>query len=624
MVVENPLEPFLTWLLGYPWTDAHKILDSALFHFLLTAVVLSVVALIVGFLIALVRHGPLKAGDITYRVVVNGFRELFRTSPRRVWAIARLAVKESIRRRVVVGLAVYIIVLLFAGWFLKTGYREPGRLFFSVVLTTTTYLVLLIALLVSAFSLPNDFRSKTIYTVVTKPVRAGDIVLGRILGFTLVGTMLLAVMALCSFAFVWRMLDHTHAVKLDTLKNVYDANNKLVRREGRTTTNQGHYHEVEIDPEGNGIAKSANEHEHEITSDNQGGEIAYHVSGPFADASQRARFHARVPYYGKVRFLDRKSAEVTKGVSVGNEWTYRSFIEGGSPMAAIWTFSDINESSLNDKQQLPLELIVRVFRTYKADIETGIQGVVQLRNPDAKAQLGHEVTSEPWTFKAKDASVNSFDWSRELRDDHQKPIDLLKDLVTEDGRLEVIVHCLDHAQYYGFAQPDCYIRMPDGSPLWNYCKAQISIWIQMVLVLAIGVTCSTLVNAPVTMLFTVSFIVLGFFRQFLLDVAIGKQVGGGPVESMYRMVTQMNQITPLPDNFGTQMIKDVDSILKPAMEYLSYVLPDLRKFSTVDYIASGTYIPMNHIYQDLITCAAYLFGMFVFGYFFLRTREVAK
>jgi len=47
--------------------------------------------------------------------------------------------------------------------------------------------VLLIALLVSAFSLPNDFKTKTIYTVVTKPVRAGDIVLGRILGFTIVG-----------------------------------------------------------------------------------------------------------------------------------------------------------------------------------------------------------------------------------------------------------------------------------------------------------------------------------------------------------------------------------------------------------------------------------------------------
>src|SRR3954467_14639319 len=276
MVLENPLLPYLNWLIGYPWTDAEAFLNSALFRFVLTAAVLSVIALVVGFLIALVRHGPLKAGDITYRVVVNGFSELFKTSPRRVWAIARLAIKETVRRRVVVVLAIYVIILLFAGWFLQTGYREPGKLFFSFVLTATTYLILFIALLVSAFSLPNDFKSKTIYTIVTKPVRSGDIVLGRILGFTLVGTALLAIMALCSAGFVWRMLDHTHSVKIDSLENIFDAKGKIVGKKGRTTSNQQHSHEVEIYPDGSGLAKSTNGHEHEITSTQQGGEVEYH------------------------------------------------------------------------------------------------------------------------------------------------------------------------------------------------------------------------------------------------------------------------------------------------------------------------------------------------------------
>src|SRR5438105_3989770 len=218
MVLENPLLPYLTWLLGYPWTDAQAILDSALFRFALTAVVLAVLALVIGFLVALVRHGPLKAGDITYRVVINGFRELFLTSPRRVWAIARLAVKESIRRRVIIAPLIYIVILLFSSWYVPTGVQQPGKLFFSYVLGWTTLLILLISLLISAFSLPNDFKSKTIYTVVTKPVRSSDIVLGRILGFTIIGTVLLLVMAICSAGFVWRMLDHTHSVKIDSLE----------------------------------------------------------------------------------------------------------------------------------------------------------------------------------------------------------------------------------------------------------------------------------------------------------------------------------------------------------------------------------------------------------------------
>jgi ABC-type transport system involved in multi-copper enzyme maturation permease subunit len=616
MVLEQELAPYLTWLIGYPWAEPRALLESALIGFLATVLALAVVSLVVGFLVALVRHGPLKAGDITYRVVSNGLLELIHTSPRRVWAIARLAVKESIRRRVVVAMAIYVVVLVFAGWFLQTGYREPGKLFFSFVLMATTYLVLLIALLVSAFSLPNDFKSKTIYTVVTKPVRASDIVLGRILGFTLVGTVLLGAMGILSAGFVWRMLDHSHAIKLDTLENVYDPEGKAIGKKGRTTTEHGHYHELEIYPDGSGSALSTNEHEHAIATGERGGEPVYEVSGP------RGLLRARVPHYGKVRFLDRKGVEVARGVSVGNEWTYRSFIEGGTPMAAIWTFTGVDESILRSDEGgpvLPIELIVRVFRTYKGNIEVGIQGSMQLRNPDAK-----DTRSFLWTFTAKDASINTFDWPRELEDANRQRIDLIDDLVTNDGRLEVIVQCLDRAQYYGFAQPDGYIRLPDGSPLWNFCKAHVSIWVQMVLVITIGVTCSTLVNGPVAMMFTMAFITLGFFRQFFIDVAIGKQVGGGPLESFYRLVTQMNQMSPLPENLGTQLIQAVDVVLKQGMYSLSYVLPDFRSYSTVGYVSYGFDIPVNHVFQDVSVCAAYLLGSFVIGYFFLRTREVAK
>ena len=121
----------------------------------------------------------------------------------------------------------------------------------------------------------------------------------------------------------------------------------------------------------------------------------------------------------------------------------------------------------------------------------------------------------------------------------------------------------------------------------------------MVLVIAIGVTCSTLVNGPVAMMFTLSFITLGFFRQFFVDVATGKQVGGGPLESLYRIVTQMNQMSPLPENFGTRLINAIDTVLKHGMQSLAYVLPDFRSFSTVDYVAYGFNIPMNQLAQDL-------------------------
>ena len=49
------------------------------------------------------------------------------TSPRRVWAIARLAIKESFRRRVIVALVVFFLILLFAGWFLQDRLPRAGQ-----------------------------------------------------------------------------------------------------------------------------------------------------------------------------------------------------------------------------------------------------------------------------------------------------------------------------------------------------------------------------------------------------------------------------------------------------------------------------------------------------------------
>jgi hypothetical protein len=618
MVLEQAPLPYLTWLIYGTGSEA-----GAVVRFLATAAALAVVSIVVGYLVAMVRHGPLKAGDLTYRVVVTGLSELTKVSPRRVWALARLAVKESLRRRVVVALVVYLLILLFAGWFMKTGYREPGRLFFSFVLTATTYLVLFIALLVSAFSLPQDFKSKTIYTVVTKPVRAGDIVLGRILGFVLVGTMLLGIMAVCSYAFVTRALYHTHQVELSSLENVVDAEGSVVGKRGRTSLDQYHRHDVTLDAEGAGVAEFTNGHQHDITASQTAGGAEYLVSGP------KEMFRARVPQYvkndpdnRKFWFLDRKGVKVAKGINVGSEWTYRSFIEGGSQGAAIWLFDGIDSSKLrtheDGSQYLPLELAVRVFRTYQGEIERGIQGSIQLRNPET------DLKSDLTLFTAKDESVNDFEFPRKLYDTGQNSIDLLDDLVSSDGQLEVTVRCLEPAQYFGFAQPDCYIPLADASPLWNFVKAQVSIWVQMVLVIAIAVTCSTVVNGPVAMMFTVAFITLGLFREFFVNVATGQQVGGGPVESLVRLVTQRNLLTEIEDNFGTRLMHAVDGVLQNAMLSLAYVLPDFRSFDTATYVADGFNIPANKLCQDLTVGLAYVAGLFVCGYFLLRTREVAK
>ena len=55
-------------------------------------------------------------------------------SPRRVWALAWLAIKESIHRLVLVVFVVFLIVLLFAGWYLDQNSRNVMQLYLSFVM----------------------------------------------------------------------------------------------------------------------------------------------------------------------------------------------------------------------------------------------------------------------------------------------------------------------------------------------------------------------------------------------------------------------------------------------------------------------------------------------------------
>jgi hypothetical protein len=332
---------------------------------------------------------------------------------------------------------------------------------------------------------------------------------------------------------------------------------------------------------------------------------------------------ARVPRWGTLEYLDRQGVESPRGISVGSEWTYRSFIEGASQAAAIWTFDNVVQPS-DDDLALPIGLIVRVFRTHKGIIGKPITGSIQVRNPESG------LSSERIPFGALDAKVDEREIPRKLTSTDGEQVDFYEDIVSDNGKFQVVVQCLERGQYFGFAKPDCYIRLPEGSPVLNFIKVYLSIWVQMVIVISIGVAVSTLLSGPVAMLFTVSFILLGFFREFFVGVATGLTTsggtfyGGGPLESLVRIVTQQNVMSPLKAGGAEPIVQGIDIVLQFLMHSIAQVLPDFSAFSTVNFAAYGYDVPADRVLQDMTTCLAYVVGLAVIGYFLLRTREVAK
>jgi hypothetical protein len=120
-------------------------------------------------------------------------------------------------------------------------------------------------------------------------------------------------------------------------------------------------------------------------------------------------------------------------------------------------------------------------------------------------------------------------------------LDLFKDLV-HNGKVEVEIRCVDSAQYFGVAEPDVYLRPGDASFEFNFFKAYLSIWLQMMLITSFGVTFSTFLSGPVALLASISAMVLGFFGQFVRDIATGAR---RRPSSHYSLITQMNVMTEM-------------------------------------------------------------------------------
>ena len=419
-------------------------LPDAVLHYLLVVGLLSVFGLVLAFFVIAVRYGPMRSGDVIFRVMASVWRDLLGFSPRRVFALARLAVQESMRRKVWVALVIFGAVLLFAGWFLnpsssdpnKLNNFDPGKLYINFVLTATTYLVMLLAIFLSAMSLPTDLKNRTIYTIVTKPVRTGEIVLGRILGFVAIGTLLLVVMGAASYIFVNRTLSHTHTLTAADLTDLRADPGAINSggKEGYTSIDHNHRHHVVLDADGNGVTDVQQGHFHRIHGEKGPDGKMHYIVGP-----PEEQLVARVPIYGSLKILDRNGHE-GQGINIGKEWTYRKYLDGGTPMAAIWTFTNITPDRFPNGK-LPLEMLLRVFRTYKGEIAdekknnrtVGILGSIELRNPEQPSMKSNAII-----FQVKDQVIDKHYIPRKLErntDQGIKTVDVFDDLVTkEDGQ----------------------------------------------------------------------------------------------------------------------------------------------------------------------------------------------
>ena len=670
MVVES-FPRFIEWLIF-----GSEQSQPALVILVGIAIAAVLAGIFMGYVIASFRHGPFEAFYVVAQVIGESLPDFLGISFRRIAAIARLAIKEALRRKVIlVTFGIFALALLFGGWFMNTSTTHPDRIYVNFVLWGTQLLVLLMGMLISAFSLPEDIRNRTIYTVVTKPVRSTEVVFGRILGFGLLGTALLAGMALISFLFVWRGLSHTHRIgdaTTQTMAEFYEVDQEtMLDKRGKrvspgtimaaeTESASGHRHRLEVikdvrDPRESQPADRDNIWKEETREDER---IVYYrvLTEPVSSHIHRARidgdgenagltlgnatgyFRARVPIYAsRLSFTDRKGEPKASGISVGLEWEYRGFIDGGSPRgptslsSAIFEFEDFSEDRFGDDEILPLEMTLGVFRTTKGQIERRVLGSIRFESV-GDDKVDNRCISEPIIFETDEFNIQTLPISRKqpgriVAADGTVLDEGLYDLFEEfapNGKLKLILRCEDRNQYIGCARADVYFRAQDDVYFWNFLKGYLGIWCQMIVIISLGVALSTFLSAPVTMLASLVAIIVGFFGEFIRKLAEPDVSGGGPVESFYRLVTQNNMETPLETGFATTMIEQVDKLLVYLLDKLTYLAPDFAKLNFSDFLTYGYSIDTDRILVAITISLGFCLGLTILGYFCLKTREIAK
>jgi ABC-type transport system involved in multi-copper enzyme maturation permease subunit len=508
---------------------------------------------------------------------------------------------EAIRRKILVVFVIFIVLSMFAGWLLDLRTDHPAQLYITFVLSATNLLVLLLGLFISTFSLPADIKNRTIYTIVTKPVRATEIVIGRIIGFSLIGSMILAVLGLFSYIFVVRGLNHTH----DVVSISQDG------RQGKTGVSAVHDHTFKLQADGKGVTSEAKGHQHTVTAVEVDGKTTYRIGPPIGELT------AKVPIFGSLTYTDRMG-NVSAGLNVGYMSEYRKFIAGGTLSSAKWQFEGVRESDFPDG--LVIEMNIEAFRTYKGDIVTPVRGSIILRSPDesVETQRRNFLVKESVDRHTIPLQVSGF------RNNQPATLDIFKDIVM-DGRLEVIVRCEDSQQYLGMAASDLTLQAGERSFAWNFAKGYINIWLQMVIVICFGVMFSTFLSGPVAMVATLSTLGLGLFGSQIDQFFKAEYSGGGPIESVVRIVTQKGVMLEL--DLGNEAlektIRNIDYVLMYGVSSLKSALPNFSRLGTSDFVVYGVDLFDSLLLRNFaITFGFFLLTSFI-GYFFFKTREMA-
>ncbi len=610
---------------------------------------------------------------ILVRILVLFGRELFAVRGRRLYSIAQLSVYEANRKMWApwVVVIVFALVLAYTHRFLQPPRAaEMGRLFVATLTLLCSLLLTAMITILVPLSLPTDIQQQTIYTVVSKPVRRLELIWGRMLGFMALVTVLIVVFGGISLAYLWRTVYTTiqkteaAAVKAKQENRTRDAfqlqeqADQLRSRMAARVPVKGSLSFLDSrgTPHAMGIDVGQEQSMKEPRSHIEGSTPATaiwsfgRVPDPFAPVSHPVLIDTRIAVEDflpadtvegllnrsyELRFqlaaderaksqpniaaseIARLDASIARNRAlaerVGTEYDQlrkrADDLEAQAATAQAGGNAD-QARALHEQSRalhaapIIVEMTFNVYRTTKGKVGEPVLAEIQVTNP----HTGDDFVN---IIPIKEYYVN------------QQLIDP-KILAGSLGDLKIEVRCISATQYLGMSESDLYLLSSSGNFGANYMKGLLGIWLQAMVLTAIGVFAGTFLSWPVALLTTIAFFFAGQLAYgFLVDFTRQAVLGGGPFESLIRLLTHDNQMSDLAPTAGTVLAKTLDSLVMPVMSMLVYIVPNFQALDMSNTVADGFALSWSRLLSNTLLAFAYALPFSVVGYFILKNREVA-
>jgi len=191
-------------------------------------------------------------------------------------------------------------------------------------------------------------------------------------------------------------------------------------------------------------------------------------------------------------------------------------------------------------------------------------------------------------------------------------------------QVEVYVKCETSSQMLGMAEGDLYLLEAEQSFGQNFFKAAVGLWCRLVVLIGLAVVCSTYLAGVVSFLTAGFLFVLGYFGQYITELASGKSTtGGGPLKALSQL-SQAKLSTAADDGSGGMRAAALaDNAYFWLIRRVVNLFPDVYAYDWTPFLAEGFNVSFENLAMNLIVLAGYLLPWMILGFYLIRSREVA-